>query len=355
MQDREAKRWAEISVCFSLAPRGVGQAAPSKPVAVIGEVAGAAPLDRPFAAPAKPEAVFGGRALPSAPPSLASRISPPPDSEAKVEEPEPKAPESPLEPPPRPSATTVKEIQPVGSPPEEKPAGDDKAPEPVAAVVPPISAESRPAAPEFPKLSEPSVGPGPVVPSIGAQWTAPPRPPAMGSVPPLPTAGPPAGGGLRLNPIRTEGRTVPAPIRTPESLGLPTPPAPPRPAGVLVPPPPPIGFMARPDAGLQPKPPSPPAAPPFVAPTSFSPPAAPPAPIAVPATAPAIPVPPSFGPMVPPPFPAVPATMSPMPPAVPPVASAMPPPPAAGATPAVPEPKKAADFFKKMAWKKGPE
>ncbi len=325
MQDTEAKRWAEIKARFALAPGAGGGATSPGPETVAAAVTRARPAeDGPPVPPAKPEGTFGGRALPAMPPSLANRVvpaAPPegkgPDSEmakapeaetAKTEGPEIKAPEEERRPEPEASASEVRPLVEGG-------------PGPAAGAGLPM-APPRPA--------------GPISPPVGV------------SVPPLPPAGPPAGGGLRLNPIRTEGRTIPAPVRTPESLGLSTPAVPPRPAGVPVPPPPPIGFLTKPEAGTSPAPLPPPQAAPATPPISFAPP-----PMPVPPALSGVP-PTTF---VPPGAPAAPVPPVAVPPVMPPtmVAPPAPPAPASPPPPAAPEPKKAGDFFKKMAWKKGPE
>lgn len=306
MQDIEAKRWAAVRECFGPGSRGGGEVTPSKPgVSDVG--AGEAPVtERPPMPPAKPEGTFGGRALPSMPASLASRVAPSQASEKEDLEPVAKAPEDSKGPGPEAKA------------PEGTPSGE-KAPEPPAVPVAPISP------------------PQPVAPMA---------PPLRISVPSTPSGGPPVGGGLRLNPIRSEGRVMPAPIRTPESLGLSTPPAPPRPAGVPTPPPPPIGFLTKPEVSHPPSPSLPVQLAPAVPAISFSPPATPPTPIGTPPMPPAGPVVTGAG--VPP--------LAPIPPvAVPPVVPINEGTPPVPAAPAAPEPKKAGDFFKKMAWKKGPE
>ncbi len=369
MQDREARRWAELRASLGRATGGGAPAMPPKEAEVGGERGGG----QADAVAERTEAAFGGRTLPSAPPGLASRMAAAVESGAKGDAPEAKEQEAKVSQAPQPAsevsapaiepavgvgqpADAGKEAQPVGATPEANPAVEtepaveakpvvaEKAPE---ADAPAPAVEPRPAMIAPPKLPEsPAPLPVPAGPAPGHQWTAPPRPPGVPFVPPLPPAGPPQGGGLRLNPIRAEGRTVPAPIRTPESLGLSAPSAPPRPAGVPVPPPPPIGFMGKPDAAQAPRPPAFPMIPPVI-----------PAPVAAPSPAPAVmpqpppqmPGPPLVAPSMPPAIPAAAATAHAAPPAMAPA------PPMAPPAPAAPEPKKAADFFKKMAWKKGPE
>lgn len=325
MQDTEAKRWAEIKARFALAPGAGGGATSPGPETVAAAVMRARPAeDGPPVPPAKPEGTFGGRALPAMPPSLANRIVP-----ATAPEPQDSGTGNPM------PGAAIAEVRPIGveasgnrAPEEEKrPEPEAKAPAalPLAEGGPqPAGDAGLPVAPPRPAISPPPVGV---------------------SVPPLPPAGPPAGGGLRLNPIRAEGRTIPAPVRTPESLGLSAPAVPPRPAGVPVPPPPPIGFLTKPEPGPSPAPLPPPQAAPATPPISFAPPPmpAPPALSGVPPTT-----------FVPPGAPAAPVPPVAVPPVAPP-AMVAPPAPASPPPPAAPEPKKAGDFFKKMAWKKGPE
>ncbi|GEM_PF-7122554 len=352
MQGIERKRWIVVRGYFGLAPRGGGVAAPPKAESAEREGAAAPSPQEPETAPGRADADFGGRVLPSAPPSLLSRMSPPDVQETKVAPAEPRVPE-PEPPVAHPSGSppeAPKDIAPAVVPREERIETAEKPPEPSTASAPPVVAGPPPSAPGPPKSAGVAgSGPVPVAQPAAPQWTAPPRPPALTSVPPLPSEGPRMGGGLRLNPIRTEGRTFPAPVRTPESLGMGGPPAPPRPAGVPVPPPPPpIGFMAKPPVGQQV-----PAQ--GVAPVSFVPPAATPVP-------PPVPPAPFMAPPMPPPAPvfsapapsASAAGVPPLP-AMPQIAPMVsPPPPTAAAAPPVPEPKKVGDFFKKMAWKKGP-
>lgn len=359
MQGIERRRWTVVRGYFGLAPGG-GHAAPPEQGPVAARPVTEAKEPEPTST--QPELSFGGRSLPAAPQSLLDRISPseapgqpaqgPADKPAQTGTPATGAEGAATE-APKPADTSV-----------EEPPVTDKATQ--TEKTPPQQIAKSPEPPIEPAKLGDEEGKAPATQPVVSQWIAPPKPPEkpQSSDEPKPT------GGLRLNPIRTEGRTFPLPLRTPESFAAGAT-APPRPAGVPVPPPP-LGFVPKQPAppqpsltGLPPQSFAPMAAPmpPPVPPASTITPPMPPVPLRPPAL-PGAPYIPPFRPpppLVQPPGGQTPPSAEPPPMQPPPSAESKPAepptaqPPAEQTQPESTSQKKVGDFFKKMAWKKGPE